>query len=452
MPLDNAKNGARGTILTGITAAATSVTLLTGHGARMPSVPFNAWNYNSTDFAGDPNEDPGYEIVRVTARATDTLTITRAQESTSASNHNTVGKTYKLVAGLTARTINANLAGEYYNAKGYGLRGDGTTDDTAALQTLINELGAVGGGRIFFPPGVYIIGGALQDTGGVNAQITLPSVAVTGPPVTIELLGAAAPPTQVYIGSPLPVTGYSTIRSTLTGASGNASCIAGREVGGYPTNLWDNVHLIVRNMVFQAPPNPTFTMVSCFNLMGPHFEQCLFHTGSLDINTITEPTHSNAFGIKLAPSNHATGQRINVVNVYGFYNGILDGELAEIHANCIGCKRAFVIPFANHLSNHRILGFFNCQNGICTAGAGFTGQGGDNGVKYLRVQCIAAEHNNSAGGYGPAWADSIYDIDDPNNLLIGDARWLTVKAGIGNSHTFIKNGGMQLRTSEVGAL
>lgn len=35
----------------------------------------------------DPFSDPGMEIVRATARSSNTITITRAQESTSASTH-----------------------------------------------------------------------------------------------------------------------------------------------------------------------------------------------------------------------------------------------------------------------------------------------------------------------------------------------------------------------------
>lgn len=106
MPLDAYKNFAIGTLSTGINSSATSATLTTGHGARMPAVPYNAVIYNSTDYA---DAAAAYvagaaEVVRVTAQSTDTLsTIVRAQESTSAVNLNTGGKTYTIVAGLTAK-------------------------------------------------------------------------------------------------------------------------------------------------------------------------------------------------------------------------------------------------------------------------------------------------------------------------------------------------------------
>jgi hypothetical protein len=76
-----------------------------GHGSRFPAVPFNATIYNSTDYtnAAEAFHAGQAEIVRVTAITTDTFTITRAQEGTTAVNLNTGGKTYTIFAGLTAK-------------------------------------------------------------------------------------------------------------------------------------------------------------------------------------------------------------------------------------------------------------------------------------------------------------------------------------------------------------
>lgn len=45
------------------------------------------------------------------------------------------------------------IEGSYANVKDFGAVGDGTTDDTAAIQLALND----GRGPIYFPPGVYII-------------------------------------------------------------------------------------------------------------------------------------------------------------------------------------------------------------------------------------------------------------------------------------------------------
>jgi hypothetical protein len=108
MSLDQAKNFAKATVSTGYDAAATSIVLNTGDGAKLPTAPFNVVWWNATDYP-DPSDDPNVEIVRVTGKSSDTLTVTRAQESTSASTKNTAGKTYKMIAGLTAKTINTDI-------------------------------------------------------------------------------------------------------------------------------------------------------------------------------------------------------------------------------------------------------------------------------------------------------------------------------------------------------
>src|SRR6187401_1140499 len=80
MPFDQHKNLAIATVTTATGAAGTTLGVGAGEGARFPAVPFNAtvWPF---DMAPDPTTA---EVVRVTARTGDSLTITRAQEGTTA--------------------------------------------------------------------------------------------------------------------------------------------------------------------------------------------------------------------------------------------------------------------------------------------------------------------------------------------------------------------------------
>jgi len=73
-----------------------------------------------------------------------------------------------LVNGETV-TIQAALAGQLYNVKHFGATGDGSTDDTTAIQDCIDKVKADGGGWVFFPKGTYKITAALSiDAAGVN--------------------------------------------------------------------------------------------------------------------------------------------------------------------------------------------------------------------------------------------------------------------------------------------
>jgi len=79
-------------------SSGTSLVVTTGHGTRFPAVPFNA----VVCPAGTQPDPTNAEIVRVTAISTDTLTITRAQESSSARSI-TVGD--QIFAAVTKKTL-----------------------------------------------------------------------------------------------------------------------------------------------------------------------------------------------------------------------------------------------------------------------------------------------------------------------------------------------------------
>lgn len=114
--LDLTTNWALGQVSVGYDAAAVTIVLMSGYGARFPAAPFNATWWNITDYPISA-QDPQREIVRVTAGPpTDIFTIIRGQEiaqgGLAASVKNITGKIYMFEAGLTAlmmSQINANL-------------------------------------------------------------------------------------------------------------------------------------------------------------------------------------------------------------------------------------------------------------------------------------------------------------------------------------------------------
>lgn len=71
------------------------------------------------------------------------------------------------------------------SVKAYGAKGDGVTDDTSAIQSAINAV-QTSGGRVFFPPGTYIVSATLNITGNGT---TLRGASRTG--ATIKTTGMA---------------------------------------------------------------------------------------------------------------------------------------------------------------------------------------------------------------------------------------------------------------------
>lgn len=95
--IDPVRNFAKCVVSTGYNASATSIVLSAGEGSKLPDPAtegaFNLVWWNFTDYP-DPSSDTNKEIVRVTARSADTLTVVRGQEGTTGATHNTSGKQY----------------------------------------------------------------------------------------------------------------------------------------------------------------------------------------------------------------------------------------------------------------------------------------------------------------------------------------------------------------------
>lgn len=72
-------NNGHSTLASSLSSSATSITVASGHGARFPSLTGSEYFYATLIDASN-----NLEIVKVTARSSDVLTVTRAQESTTA--------------------------------------------------------------------------------------------------------------------------------------------------------------------------------------------------------------------------------------------------------------------------------------------------------------------------------------------------------------------------------
>ncbi|MBI5369824.1 right-handed parallel beta-helix repeat-containing protein [Candidatus Uhrbacteria bacterium] len=148
----NKKNNAKSTLASGITSGATSLSVQTGDGAKFPSAPFQVTLYSSDPASG--------EIVKVTTVSTDTFTITRAQEGTTAQAWNAGDKvellvTAKLFDDFQTRTeiiVATDGSGDYNT--------DGVSDESEINEAISNL--PSGGGVVLLKKGTYTIGGNIN--------------------------------------------------------------------------------------------------------------------------------------------------------------------------------------------------------------------------------------------------------------------------------------------------
>lgn len=169
-------NFAKVIVTTGYSSAATSIVLLSGHGAKLPATfPFPLSWWNCTDYSA-PEDDPFVEIISVTARTTDTLTVVRAQDGTSAQNHNTGTKTYCMVLSITKAMWDAVRTDIAAAAGGSSMVSSGTGNPEGVLTKTP--------GNIFLRTdahvGVNMVYAKVSGTGNVGWR-SVPDLSTPGP-------------------------------------------------------------------------------------------------------------------------------------------------------------------------------------------------------------------------------------------------------------------------------
>ncbi|MEN1942647.1 hypothetical protein WCE55_02145 [Luteimonas sp. MJ293] len=307
--------------------------------------------------------------------------------------------------------------------------------DTQAIQSAIDAAAAAGGGRVAFSGREYVIDGPLLDTSRGNAQILFPSIEILpGNQITIELVGPFAPTPVVSVIGNLPVaTGGAVLRSTLTGGSGGAM-IGGWGPSGSFGNF-TNMLAILKNLTLRMPDNPAHSAADLSLVTSAEIDNVVADTGSYYVEGLAEPTTPSSYGIKLPRVNNGARVTVGVINVIGFYTGVLLGEhTAGQEINSWGCKYAVEAPANTHACIIQRLMSVHCPNGIRATG----------GASYLQVDQFNIEHATSG------WWQPGYDVDDANNYLVGNLRWHVVKANSGVDGTFTKNGGGNIACTQLG--
>jgi hypothetical protein len=156
------KNNASGTLATAISASDTGIVLTAGNGANFPALGASDYFYATLESTGGT-----LEVIKVTARSGDSMTVVRAQEGSTANSFAagsrielrvTVANATEFLQSGTGAVIRnfRNKLAEVVSVKDFGAVGDGVTDDTNAILLAIAAMPA-NGSTLFFPAGTYIV-------------------------------------------------------------------------------------------------------------------------------------------------------------------------------------------------------------------------------------------------------------------------------------------------------
>lgn len=267
-------------------------------------------------------------------------------------------------------------------------------DESAAIQAAITALASTGG-NIWFPDGTYLVNGPLQDTGGANAILNLPSIVYgnnTPLPIEIAFRGLKQP---TQLGVP-------------EGAIIQTALPAGNLIGGYHSGgsfgNFTNVYLTIDSMTLRGYTNPGFVAVSAFYVAGLRLNHVWCDTGTLPL---VAPTTSTSACYQTPSLDNSAFVQLNDVGAFGYYTGFVLGE-HTIATSIYGAllNNGFVLQTAitgtpAQVSNSISIDYAWCQQCLAEVVAA--------GPQDTTVNIQNLDIENA----------STYGINDPSNLLRG---------------------------------
>lgn len=151
------KNNAASTITTTISASDVGIVVASGTGALFPALTAGDYFYATLISTGGTQE-----VVKVSARVGDTMTIARGRDGTTAQSFASGSRIEMRVNVAAIEDYVSSAAGavfpdnfSWYSVKDFGATGDGTTDDSDAINAGLDFV-KVNGGTLVFPDGVYL--------------------------------------------------------------------------------------------------------------------------------------------------------------------------------------------------------------------------------------------------------------------------------------------------------
>ncbi|MHC4884326.1 MAG: hypothetical protein ACYTGH_04495 [Planctomycetota bacterium] len=292
-----------------------------------------------------------------------------------------------------------------------------------AFSACLKAVIAAGGGRMFIPDGIY------------RGRIIIPGTKAW---ITVEIAGESEP-TPVFgtIGSfPFPKNG--TIIKCLSD-SGPAVISAANE----PEKLYctfSGVNVSLRNLDVRTCDNPGIGGIDLLNAVQCKLENVFVNTDGYNVQA-SKPTHGTA-GISTPACNNGALTILRNVVVTGYHTGILvnehtDGDNIVVSSNINGLE--FV--FAHHASRFGRVGTYRNTHQVTVSGRhGFS-------IEQLNTEMPGAGQTDANN----AWQTLVSDVNDPDNLGVGEITYWVVLGGVGAVDPFVKNGGANIRTRRIGS-
>lgn len=341
--------------------------------------------------------------------------------------------TISAVTNSTTVTLAATAGTTVSNADVYW-----GTDDTAAIQTAIDAVSALGG-TLYFPSSIYMVGGAIQSTHsatGYSAQICLPFVDQSATPVPFQMVGDPTPGPYLQFNGCKPTIKATVFVSTLNvaNATGDAfPAIFGSTTSyGVGSLAFSQCAFVAKNIVIRRPHNSGLAGLD------------LATTATCELENIFVDTTPPTFYI-LQPTQISIGIRTPWYNNEGkvllrgcFVEGCYFGMDLQEHASADDPWVQSCIVGLRFRSGYH---YVEVRHAVIVANQYQINFSPVTGVAVTPVNITAtfeAETTNSTSY--PAWMRQTATVHDPSAYGKGRMLYHMVEGGVGiNQSVFVNN-------------
>ncbi|MCE1199940.1 MAG: glycoside hydrolase family 55 protein [Marinilabiliales bacterium] len=261
--------------------------------------------------------------------------------------------------------------GEFLNVRAFGAKGDGHTDDTQAIQSAILEAVRQNGRIVWFPAGIYRIGGPILDSVDhhpCKAQLYIPYREVTAS-CSIILQGECAPEfeAQGLIAAGPSRSGVVLVSDRVSKDS--ATAVMGVAKGlGKGWKQWSYVTPYIRDLGIRTTTRQNGSQI--VNAMGAlnlrYASKCVLDNLLIDTDTplseSLDPASGGSTGITMpGVDNHALAE-VGLVRIGGYGCGIRFSEhfvAKDVQVLC--CHVGIAVEFSHHSSSIQTLEIECCS-------------------------------------------------------------------------------------------
>lgn len=339
-----------------------------------------------------------------------------------------------------------------YNVMLYGAKGDGVTDDSAAIRAAVSaadtaeKASGTYYAEIIFPPATYLLSSATvaSPTNKGNAQIPVPLNPTTAKKFTWVFRGVTDSSALPHWEQTTIQSGGATLKSTITqnvdGTFGPPSVIGGPTPAqgyGQATGVFNNVLVVIDGLTIILPPNPkTMGVDNSGNAEGPNIRSLAVNAGVTPGTGLpAQPLNSWAVGVYCSQRRNNDKCYIENLSVEGMFFGLIVSEHTMIaNAQIIYCDTGIDILEG---ADFMWAGYLSIE--VCRTMLNFESIGGGGIFCKTRINTLDCEITN-AGAFA---LQNI--INDASNLAVGEVN-VHVLAEVGTSDQApTVNGGANLR-------